>query len=273
VTRGALPLVVILLASALRPLTLIAQDPLSTARDLYASASYEAALSALTAIDSTANKEDPVQIDTYRALCFLALGRTKDAESTLEQIVVRRPTYMIDDKEHSPRIVTMFRDVRRRALPTAAQQLYFAAKTQFDAKDYAAAATQFKQLLGVLDAPDAGDQAGKLADIKELAAGFLTLSEGRLRAEQPTQVASAVCAGCDGRFRTAAGGDVAVFVNLRAPFVDSRNRAGRNEAPINGSSRSCGLDDLDRCSGLLAHRYGRHSSGRAGSAHASVAPA
>jgi protein TonB len=190
VTRGALLLRFLLVAAALQPLTLIAQDPLATAKDLYASASYEAALSALTAVDSAAGKEDSIQVDTYRALCFLALGRTKDAESTLEQIVVRRPTYMIDDSEHSPRIVAMFRDVRRRALPAAAQQLYLAAKAQFDAKNYAAAATQFKLLLGVLDAPDAGDQAGKLADIKELSAGFLALSEGRLGAEQPKQAAS-----------------------------------------------------------------------------------
>jgi hypothetical protein len=172
--------VFVAVAAALSPLTLYGQSPLDSAKDLYASASYEAALTALTALDTNAAKDDRVQIDTYRALCFLALGRSREAESTLEQIVVLKPTYLLDETEHSPRIITMFRDVRRRALPAAAQQLYLSAKGEYDGKNYALAATQFKQLLALLDAPDAGDQAGKLADLKELASGFLTLAEGRL---------------------------------------------------------------------------------------------
>ena len=59
-----------------------AQDPLSAAKDLYASAAYEDALSTLSRMDggSTA-PEIARQVDEYRAFCLYALGRTREAES------------------------------------------------------------------------------------------------------------------------------------------------------------------------------------------------
>jgi hypothetical protein len=157
------------------------QELLASAKSLYESASYEAALSELSAIDS---KEIIDTVDTYRALCLLGLGRTRDAERALEVIVARKPLLMLSESEYSPRLVAMFRDVRRRALPGAAQQLYSAAKTDYDNKNYAAAATGFKQMIQVIADVDARDQSARLADLKELAGGFLTLAETKM-APQP----------------------------------------------------------------------------------------
>src|SRR5438045_3483107 len=56
--------------------TVAAQDPLSTARDLYASASYEEALVMLTGLrEGSAAATVVEQVDQYRAFCLFALGR------------------------------------------------------------------------------------------------------------------------------------------------------------------------------------------------------
>jgi hypothetical protein len=86
-----------------------AQSVLASAKNLYAAASYEAALVELSSVDAS---EDVDQIDTYRALCQLALDRPQDAERTLEKIVTRKPLYTMNDAQYSPRLVAMFRDVR-----------------------------------------------------------------------------------------------------------------------------------------------------------------
>jgi hypothetical protein len=158
------------------------QELLASAKSLYESASYEAALSELSAIDS---REYIDTVDTYKALCLLGLGRTRDAERALEVIVTRKPLLMLSESEYSPRLVAMFRDVRRRALPGAAQQLYSVAKTDYENKNYAAAATGFEQVLQVIADVDAKDQTPMLVDLKELAGGFLTLAETKVTAQTP----------------------------------------------------------------------------------------
>jgi hypothetical protein len=56
-----------------------AQDPLSAAKDLYVSAAYEEALTALSAINASTTPEVARQADQYRAFCLYALGRTREA--------------------------------------------------------------------------------------------------------------------------------------------------------------------------------------------------
>ena len=150
---------------------------LRSAKNLYASASYEAALLELSA---TGPKDDADEVDVYRALCFLALDRQREAEQTLESIVTRKPQYAITEAEYSPRLVAMFRAVRKRALPVAARRLYSAAKVEYDSKNYALAEAKFEQLFSVLSDPDVSDQAGTLTDLRELADGFLKLSAQKL---------------------------------------------------------------------------------------------
>jgi hypothetical protein len=152
------------------------QELLASAKNLYESASYEEALSELSAIDSS---ELVDVVDTYRALCLLGLGRVRDAEQTLELLVTRKPLLVLSDTEYSPRVVALFREVRKKALPAAAQQLYSVARTDYENKNHAAAAEGFRQVLLVIADIGPESQTATLADLKELASGFLALSEAR----------------------------------------------------------------------------------------------
>jgi hypothetical protein len=158
------------------------QEMLASAKSLYESASYEAALSELSSIDTT---ELVDVVDTYRALCLLGLGRVGDAEQVLAAIVTRKPLLMLSEVDYSPRLVAMFREVRRKALPAAAWQLYSQARQEFEEKNYAAAAADFKQALQVIADTDAESQTAKLGDLKELAGGFLALAEMKSAAASP----------------------------------------------------------------------------------------
>ena len=82
-------------------------DPLTAAKTLYQSASYQDALAALSNLPSGANIDEA---DKYRALCFLGLNRAQDAEHALEQLVTRRPLFKLDPSFDSPKLVATFRD-------------------------------------------------------------------------------------------------------------------------------------------------------------------
>jgi TonB family protein len=152
---------------------LAAQDLLSEAKGLYDSASYSEALSALNRVASAADLE---QVEKYRALCFLALDQPKDAEQALEHLAISRPLFTLDGADASPRLVALFRDVRRRTLPAAAMRIYQRAKAGFDSGDLAEASRQFKDVVALADAAPQ-EQAALMGDLKMLAVGFLLLTE------------------------------------------------------------------------------------------------
>jgi tetratricopeptide (TPR) repeat protein len=159
-----------------------AAGDLDSAKALYAAASYEEALATLEQLGGGA---DSIQVNQYRALCLLALGRAHDAEAPLQQIVSADPLYKLPAAEVSPRLVDLFRDVRKRTLPSAARQLYTRAKNNYDAKNLSEAAKDFKTLMALLKEPEAAERASELADLKSLADGFLTLAEAQLAAQKP----------------------------------------------------------------------------------------
>jgi TonB family protein len=149
-----------------------AQDSLAAARTLYASASYE---EALTALSSTAGGGDVNQVDEYRALCYLALGEASSATQALERIVNRAPLYELNELEVSPKLVSTFNEVRQRVLPDVVRQVYTRARENYEAKKYSEAATQFRLMLSAIDEIDK-KEAG-LSDLRTLGDGFLKLSE------------------------------------------------------------------------------------------------
>jgi TonB family protein len=157
-----------------------AQDhDLSTARELYASAAYDDALTVLNRLRSAAPAgSDTRAIEQYRAFCLLALGRTADAEQAIEAVVTAEPGYQPSAADVSPRIRSAFADVRRRMLPAIIQQKYADAKSAFDRKEFAAAAQGFSEVLVTLADPDVGQLANKppLSDLRTLAVGFEELS-------------------------------------------------------------------------------------------------
>ena len=77
-----------LLAAAITfwPAALFAQDSLSAARELYASAAYEDALAVLSRLNAAGMRPDDGRTaDQYRALCLLALGKTAEASQAIAE--------------------------------------------------------------------------------------------------------------------------------------------------------------------------------------------
>src|SRR6266404_457304 len=87
----------------LRPVTASAAD-LASAKELYASASYEQALAVLSQIEDAEHNE---QVDQYLALCLLALDRATEAEHAVEALVASHPLYVVSGDEVSPRFVDL----------------------------------------------------------------------------------------------------------------------------------------------------------------------
>jgi TonB family protein len=172
-------------------LTVAQSGDITAIKELYASASFEEALTKLAAIEESVGIE---QAEQYRALCLLGLGRTAEAQKSLERMVVANPLYLVPDSEVSPRLVSMFREVRRRLLPAAARDLYLEAKQNYDAKRYGPAATQFRELLSVMADGDMADHVESLSDLRMLAEGFLKLSDGELSAARKAAEVQAAAA-------------------------------------------------------------------------------
>lgn len=156
-----------------------AADSLAAARDLYASAAYDDALTMLNKLRAAGQGGvDANAIEQYRAYCLLALGRGAEAEDAIAAIVAAAPSYHPSDSDVSPRIRSAFSDVRRRMLPAIIQRKYADAKDAFDRKDFARAADGFAQVLTSLGDPDVAVAAGQppLSDLRVLANGFHDLA-------------------------------------------------------------------------------------------------
>jgi TonB family protein len=184
-------LAAVLLSVQERPADPVAE--LATARTLYASASYEEALERLSRAAQSEGLLD--EVDTYRALCLLALGRTSESERALEQILLRNPGYTLDDDEVSPRLVMVFQAVRARVLPTAARNLYAAARASYDDRKYEVAAAQLQELLVLISPANVPESAVGLAELRMLSEGFLKLSESMMGPAEPASASGAEASG------------------------------------------------------------------------------
>src|SRR4051812_26298975 len=99
-------------------------------RSLYGSGKYEEALKLLSLPEFSV--ESTGEIEEYRALCLLALGRVDESTRVLEELVRRKPLFTMSESEVSPRLLTMFQNARKRLLPAAAKDLYDKAKADFE---------------------------------------------------------------------------------------------------------------------------------------------
>jgi hypothetical protein len=173
----------VLVVAAAASLPLRAESPeLGNAKELYAQASYEDALAQLNRISDA---DVANQVDQYRALCLLALGREREAQASLERIVVREPLYVVKADDASPKLVTLFQQVRQRTLPAAAKELYAKARASYDAKRFAEARPVFEEMLAVLKETTGGDANPGIADLKQLGEGFLKLTDAELKPAEP----------------------------------------------------------------------------------------
>jgi tetratricopeptide (TPR) repeat protein len=169
-------------ASAVSPALRADSPELGNAKTLYAQASYEDALVQLNGI-TDADAEN--QVDQIRALCLLALGREREAQASLERIVVRAPLYVVKVDDASPKLVTLYQQVRQRTLPAAAKDLYAKARANFDGNRFAEAQVQFEEMLAVLKEAAVGDSGSPIADLKQLGEGFLKLTRTALTPAEP----------------------------------------------------------------------------------------
>ena len=176
--RGAL-VAAGLLVLLLHPDDLIAQQSITAARQLYASAEYKDALSMLDGLIKTnPAPQDRQTIDLYRTFCLVALGGMNEATSAVDAMIARDPLYHPNLDEVPPRLQTLFREARQRVLPGFIQQRYLTAKTAFDRNDLRGATEGFTLVLIALSDPDIAAAANQspLADIKTLASGFNDLA-------------------------------------------------------------------------------------------------
>jgi TonB family protein len=171
--KYAAPLVLILTVAA----GAAAQDPLSAAKDLYASAAYEDALSALARVKEGA-PDLAQQVDQYRAFSLFALGRTAEAEAVVETVIRRDPLVIPDSRDASPRITALFSQVRKRLLPELIRDGYRAARATMDKGDMTAAVPRLEQVRKMLaEAKSSGTSNDALGDLGVLVDGFLDLAK------------------------------------------------------------------------------------------------
>jgi hypothetical protein len=158
-----------------------AQEPqsLASARQLYASADYKAALTMLnTLLAASPSPQERQSIELYRTFCLVAMGSTDEANKAIEAMVSRDPLYRPNMDDVPPRLRTVFSDTRKRLLPALIQERYVIAKTAFDRGDYKIASDGFTQVLVALGDPDIATAAKQppLADLRVLASGFSDLT-------------------------------------------------------------------------------------------------
>jgi hypothetical protein len=165
-----------------------AQASLGRAKELYASASYDEALTMLNTLSSDkAQSEDAATIAMYRVLCLVAVGRNAEVDAAIDRLVSQHPLYRPPSDELSPRIRTAVSTARVRVLPSLVQKRYEESKTAYDRGDFADASTGFKWVLNALADPDMSSVATQppLVDLKTLAAGFVDLSAKALAPPPP----------------------------------------------------------------------------------------
>lgn len=160
-----------------------ASDELARAKDLYRSASYDEALVALNEIASGTTGAVRTEANEYRLFCLIALDRKLEARSAIESMVNGDPFYVLSADQASPRVRTMFKDIRQSLLPGLVQREYAAAKAAFDRQETGAAA-QFDRVLTLLDDPLLTPTPA-FSDLRTVASGFRDLARARVPKVEP----------------------------------------------------------------------------------------
>ena len=150
-----------------------AQNALGEAKAKYEEAAYEDALTTLTKA-SASTPADRVQLEQYRALCLIALGRISEAERAVAALVDADPTYVPPSSVASPRVLAMIAEIRRKELPGVARRVLDSGRAAYEAKDIPRAQRQFDLLLKLLDDPIMEGRPER-EDLLAVARGFSTL--------------------------------------------------------------------------------------------------
>ena len=166
-------IVVVLLSAPWLSAAAAAQNDLGEAKAKYEEAAYEDALTTLTKA-SVSTTADRVQLEQYRALCLIALGRIPEAERAVVALVDADPTYVLPSSVASPRVLAMVAEIRRKELPGVARRVLDSGRAAYEAKDIPRAQRQFDLLLKLLDDPLMEGRPER-EDLRAVARGFSTL--------------------------------------------------------------------------------------------------
>ena len=142
-----------------------AQDALTRAKWLYASAAYEEALAALDKAPFPDGPDADIEPAEYRILCLFALKRTDQARMAIDTLLLSHPRYRPDPSFMSPGARAQFEAIRIDLI----RRRYNEAKASFDAEEYRAALVRFDRVIEQL--AGAGDPPA-LGDMRMLAIGF-----------------------------------------------------------------------------------------------------
>ena len=211
----------------IQPGVVWAQESLQAAQTLYASAAYDEALAMLERLQKQPlSPSDQRELQQNRALCLLALGRTDDAEMALAAVVNADPTFKPNETMTSPRVRTIFKDVRSRLLPGLIVAGYNDARVLYDKQQWADALKGFQQVVALVADPDlSAADAKSVQEYKVLAEGF-----AKLAASAPAPAASATAA----KAAPGAGADGATAAKA-APSAGADGATAAKAAPGAGA--------------------------------------
>jgi TonB-like protein len=151
-----------------------ATDPIAQARQLYYSTYYEEALGAIAKVPIDRLSSGQVLVAReYRAMCLLALGRSREADTVIEAMLRTDPLYRPAIRSAPPMLQSAFIRVFTRVMPSLAREQFKRANAAFDSKRFGEAAAGFDAVARFVKAADAAtfDQrdAATLKEIESLA--------------------------------------------------------------------------------------------------------
>jgi len=169
---------------------------MQSVKDLYASAAYEDALSVVGKMDGGGSSS--LEAEEYRIFCLVALGRMDEAEQAATSVLTAHPEYRPDSAQASPRIQSLFSQVRRRIGPALVKRMYQQGRSAMERKDRDEAVAQFEGMLRIANDPDIRSDAS-MAELKELGSGFLELSKTLPARPKPVEATPASSAAAPAR--------------------------------------------------------------------------
>jgi TonB family protein len=162
------------------PATAAAQESLTRAKGLYASAEYE---EALQLFESLKVRTPSTEVSAYQVFCLVALGRSTEARAAIQSIVRQDPLFRPSEAQASPRVRGFYEDVRRPLLPEVVRQFYASAKAAYDRKDWELALADFDRVISLAD--EISETEPGLGDLRTLALGFRDLTKAALTPPPP----------------------------------------------------------------------------------------
>jgi TonB family protein len=169
-----------------------AQNVLDRAKVQYEAASYEEALSTLTEA-ADPSPSDKVQVEQYRALCLIALGRLAEAERAFSVLLATDPKYVPSATVASPKVLTMVADIRKKELPAIIRGLMDQGRTSYQRKELARARETFELVLQLIEDPSMTGRP-EVEDVKVVARGFVDLTAASAASSAPAASVSAPAA-------------------------------------------------------------------------------